>query len=685
MAEEGLRTALAPGNFDQATIRQAAILKRVLGTPTKENRRINGLQLSAMSLPNGIKLKIGECEVNSATDEISRNGTVFKVEPRAIRVLVYLAERQGQVISVEELLDNVWANLVVTPDSVYTAIAVLRRALGDDNKESRYIVNVPRRGYRLLAEVTHASGSAVDLKKDPPPPKPATTPAAQLPVERSGRLKTLGVCAAAILFVGLVYLAAERPWVAKSVATPVDAVPTLPSVISDKSIAVLPFLDMSEKHDQEYFSDGMAEEVLDLLAKVPDLQVIGRTSSFQFKGQRADLRTIGSKLNVNFVVEGSVRKTDNRVRVTAQLVDTRTGTHRWSDTYDRDVSDVLKVQVEIATSLVRALQLEFQSSLLEESRPPLRNEQAYDMYLRGLHAMDRRDQSGLEEAVADFRRSLDLDPSFAASADMLARTQINLAYWGFVPARSGFEQARSSAKSALLLNSKSLYAHGVLCGVYTEYDWNWNAAERESKIIVALAPKNPAVLLYAADERMATGHLSEALQLINAAIAADPFDPELHVERSWIYERMGRLAEAEVDGRRVLEISPTFAWAHYYLGIVLLIEGKADAALVEMQNERTSSGLQQAGLALANHALHRAKASDGALARLKADNAMDLAMAIAETYAFRGEKDSAFEWLDRAFAQKDINLYYIKADPLLKYIEPDPRYKAFLQKMGLPL
>ena len=496
----------------------------------------------------------------------------------------------------------------------------------------------------------------------------------------------------AVLAIALSYFVIDKFWLAghREVATPPHPAPTMATatgqaaaVLAEKSIAVLPFADMSGNSDQQYFADGMAEEILNLLGKIPELTVIGRTSSFRFNEKSDDLTAIGKALGAAFVVEGSVRRFGDRVRVTAQLTDTRSGAHRWSETYDRGVTDVLKVQSEIALSVVRALQLEVAPYILNESRPTLASSAAYDAYLRGLHVLDRMDQPGLEEAVADFQHARELDPAFAPAAEGLARARMALAYWGFVPSHAGFEQARQAAELALTLNPKSAFAHGVLCGVYTEYDWNWLAAEREAKTILELAPGNPTGLLYAADERMAVGQLGESLQLMDTAIAADPFNAELYIERSWVYLRLGRLAEAEADSRRVLDIRPSFAWAHYYLGIVLLTEGKAEAALAEFQRE-TVTGLQQAGLAVAYLALHRTKEADAAMARLQADHRADQAMAIAEAYAYGGQKDQAFAWLDRAYAQKDINLYYIKGDPLLTKLVPDSRYKAFLHKMNLP-
>jgi TolB-like protein len=512
---------------------------------------------------------------------------------------------------------------------------------------------------------------------------PAVTPSAGTstatpPKSRHNRM--LFAAGLAVIAVTLASLLAKF-WLAKHIASEQPTTAAM-NVVGEKSIAVLPFTDMSEKKDQEYFGDGMAEEIINLLAKVPDLKVIGRTSSFRFKEKTDDLRKIGTTLGAAYVVEGSVRRSGNHVRVTAQLIDTRDGAHRWSETYDRDTSDVLKVQDEIAASLVRALQLEVAPAIYLQSSSP-RNSEAYDFYLRGLHASNRFDQRGFEEAVADFRHALELDPSLVSAAEGLAKTLERMTDWGYLVPKTGWEQARVAAEAALKLDSKSALAHAILGNVYTKYDWDWPAAARELKTAVALAPNDPTVLACAAMERLAVGQWDEGLRFLNSASTADPLDPDIHHVTGWFYVRLRRFADAESEYRRALEISPTYAWGHYFLGIALLTDGKAEAALDEMEKEAEVDA-KVAGLAIVYQALHRTKDADAALARLEAEYAGQDAKQITDYYAFRGQKDQAFKWLDRAYAQKDNGLYYIKGDPLMKNLEADPRYKAFLRKMNLP-
>ena len=308
-----------------------------------------------MKAMDSTSLRIGAWRVDPALDQISKDGNTVKLERRAMQLLLCLAEHAGQVVSVEQLLDEVWAGVVVTPDSVYHAVAALRRMLGDDTKEPTYIANVPRRGYRLIAPV--APWVEVPQMPVEDSPSPAAEPArATLAITKTGLpWRRFATVLSIALVLALGYIVIYKFWLSKSVTTEQPPAAAATMAATEKSIAVLPFTDMSEKHDQEYFADGMAEEILDLLAKIPGLTVVGRTSSFQFKGKNEDLRTIGTRLGVAYVLEGSVRRSADRVRVTAQLIDTRDGTHLWSETYDRPANDVLLMQGEIATTLSRSL------------------------------------------------------------------------------------------------------------------------------------------------------------------------------------------------------------------------------------------------------------------------------------------------------------------------------------------
>jgi TolB-like protein/Tfp pilus assembly protein PilF len=453
------------------------------------------------------------------------------------------------------------------------------------------------------------------------------------------------------------------------------------AIISDKSIAVLPFTDMSEKKDQEYFADGMAEEIIDLLVKIPGLKVISRTSSFQFKGKTEDLRSIATQLGVAYVLEGSVRKSGDHLRVTAQLINAQDGTHLWSQTYDRDLSDVLKMQDEIAASLVRALQIEVGAGIF--SRPALRNTEAYTWYLQGRHAFDRNDQQGFEQALSDFQRALDIDPTFARAAAGVATMYFVLGAFGFMPPAGAFEKTRDAAEDALNLDPKLAVAHAILAEVYRAYDWDWPAADRELKLARELAPNDPHVLFVAAVQSQNLGRWDDALKFVNAALAQDPLAPSSYMTLSFIQLDRGRLEEAEAAIRRTLEISPTYVPAHYILGMVLLARNQPEAALAEILKEKDEAA-RLTGSAMAYFALGRKPDSDAALAQMVKSRADRHAFQIAQIFAYRGQSDEAFKWLDSAYEQKDPNLEALENRGILKDIKNDPRYKAFLKKMNLP-
>jgi adenylate cyclase len=489
-----------------------------------------------------------------------------------------------------------------------------------------------------------------------------------------------------VMAVALAYFAADKFWLSKQFTSEralgqAVTFERASAAVSDKSIAVLPFTDLSETKDHEYFGGGMAEEILDLLFKIPGLKVIGHTSSFQFKGQNADVRNVGRMLGAAYVLEGSVRKIGSQLRATAQLIRARDGIVRWSDTYNRPFDDVLKLQGELAVGVARALEITVDSDILQ-SHDASRNPEAYDLYLRGLHALDRNDREGFEGAANYFQQALDLDPSFAAAATGVGQMRVLHVEMGFAPAVETYERARHSLETAIRLDPNSGVAHAWLGWIHLAYDWDWRAAAAEMNEALRLSPRDPTVLLCAARLHEALGHWDEALRLLNSAIARDPLFAGAHHIVSGVYLRAGRLAEAEAMERRVLEISPTFeSGVPGNLVIALLARGRPEEALAWEQRAPTEQGME---LVTVYYALGRKADSDALLTSYTRDHADDDAFSIAQAHASRGEVDEAFRWLDRAYAQKAPHLYLVKGDPLLKNLEVDPRYKAFLHKMKLP-
>ena len=504
----------------------------------------------------------------------------------------------------------------------------------------------------------------------------AQTSAAEADFPGRRKRRRLAVVAAVGLAMGVVaisgayFLAHKAPRPATTVA------------VAGKSIAVLPFVDMSEKKDQEYFADGMAEEILDLLTKIPGLTVIGRTSSFEFKGKNEDLRIIGQKLNAANVLEGSVRKSGDQVRVTAQLINTKTGAHEWSETYDRPIGDALKLQDAIAAAVVREMQLTVSPDNVYR-HTSVKTPEAYDVYLRGRHAFDRHDAEGLAEAVSMFQRALDNDPNFADAAVSLAWAKASQAQFDFEPPAAAFEQSRAAAMTALKLDPNNAGAHAALGQIYLVYDWDWAAAEREFQQVTRLAPGSMDAHYSNTLLSLTLGRWDDALKELKVGISQDPLDPDSFLLLGQLQATRGHLPEAEVALRRLIEIHPTYSYVHYYLGLVLLLRGNREDALREMEAETTDDGKQQ-GVTIVLYALDKRTESDSALAEMIRDQANRNAVGIADVYALRGRSDEALRWLERAYAQKDPELYVVKSETELRGLNSDPGFKAFLRKMNLP-
>jgi TolB-like protein/Flp pilus assembly protein TadD len=491
-------------------------------------------------------------------------------------------------------------------------------------------------------------------------------------------IKRMVAAAVFVVLAAVVVGVTVRYWPSKQAGPPAPVV----AAISDKSIAVLPFVDMSEKKDQEYFADGMAEEIIDLLVKVPGLKVISRTSSFQFKGKTEDLRSIATQLGVAYVVEGSVRKSGEHLRLTAQLINSHDGAQLWSQTYDRGLSDVLKMQDEIALALVLALQIEVGAAYGSVSRPELHNTEAYTVYLQGLHAFASTNQQSIEKALRDFQRAFDLDPSFADAAAGIGAAYLNLGVFGYMTPAIAYEKSRQATELALKMDPNLAIAHATLGAIHDNYDGDLAGADRELKLARALAPNDASVLFTSSIVSGHMGHSDEALKFLNASMERNPLFPGTYVILGIWQLGAGRLSEAETSLRRTLELDSSNVYVHYLLGNVLLARRQPEAALAEYSKESVDAA-RIGGSAMAYFTLGRKADSDAALAQM-IGRMTDHPFAIAEVYAFRSESDEAFKWLDRARARKDPGLALLLHNPAFKKLEDDARYMQFLPKVKLP-
>ena len=450
--------------------------------------------------------------------------------------------------------------------------------------------------------------------------------------------------------------------------------------VSAKSIAVLPFVNMSDDAGNEYFSDGISEEILNLLSKVSELRVTSRSSAFSFKGQNLDVPTMAARLNVAHILEGSVRKSGNQVRITAQLIEGVTDTHLWSATYDRELENIFAIQDEIAAAVVDALKI---TLLGEELKATETNPEAYALYLQGRHFLNQHTAESNKQAETLLKQALAIDPGFAPAWTELGRVYGDQAgVFSLRPIDEGYELARHAIQQALTIDPQYGRAYAVLARVKMSYDYDFTAALQHLQQALALNPDDAAILNFAARLNRLLGRLNEAIDLHRQSIALDPLSPAGHFGLGVTYYWAHRLDEAADSLQMALSFSPGRVGAQYTLGRVLQAQGDASAALVAIEQE-TSDGYRLTGTAIVQHALGDAGASDAALEELIEKYAAGMAYQVAEVYAFRGEIDYAFDWLEQAYDNRDAGLPQMLLEPLLANLHDDPRWTDFLDKMGL--
>jgi TolB-like protein/tetratricopeptide (TPR) repeat protein len=529
-------------------------------------------------------------------------------------------------------------------------------------------------------------GDSVARVKEPPAWKPMNAGAATRPAEHSAgrrRIWLLATCVLAAL--AIAYLLADKFWLAKHAAA-VDAAATASSTEAsrsgDKSVAVLPFEDLSENKDQAYFSDGLSGELIVLLAKTPGLRVPARTSSFYFKGKQATLQEIAKALNVTHVVEGTVRKSGQTLRITTDLVRVEDGTPMWSETYDRKLDDVFKIQDDIAGSVVSALKV----SLFGGASPratPTANPAAYTAFLECQEAGRRESRDSIAQAIAYCQQAVDLDPNFAPGWAILGEL-IQVQFVGF--SVTTYEVARpkvfAAVQRALALDPALPEAHYAMASLLYQMDFDPGAADAELKRAISLDPTDSNANWldgYVADVQC---RFDYALAALERSRARDPLFTDVHIQMGNVNYRRGRLAEAAAAYHTALALDEHAGSVHYRLGLVALLQGDPTAALAEFEQE-PDPDFHSVGLPLAYDALGRKADAGSALAHAESTAAMGAAYQIALIYAARKDADDAFRWLDRAYRQRDAGMLWIKGEPLLKDLRPDPRFQKLLHQMHL--
>jgi TolB-like protein/DNA-binding winged helix-turn-helix (wHTH) protein/tetratricopeptide (TPR) repeat protein len=623
-------------------------------------------------------------EVDEASGRLRVGGIEHALDHGSYGVLLALLRQSGQVVAKDALLHAGWPGRVVSENSLTKAISRLRHEL--DDADGELLCTSHGYGYRLTAraewspaglpEVSPAAIETISL----PPPAANEDPGPR----RSRRSNALTLALAALLAI----VAGAWWFSTRDAATPVLANPArsaAPIADPGRSIAVLPFEDLSASHDQAYFSDGLADELLDRLAKLPQLHVASRTSAFTFRDSKQGIEEIGRKLGVATVLEGSVRRDGDRVRITVQLINVSNGFHLWSETYDKKMTDLFDVQDDIARSVVSALQVQLLPGQDQAvTRHRTKSPQAFDMFLTGQKFRAFGGPDNDRRAIAAYERAIALDPEFSTAYAELAVILGGDAEYADSPeqVREGKQRAIEYFSKAIALepDRAELYSMRADQLFYTRHDWR--GAQRDLETASRLNRRRSNDVLQKQTRLLAVlGRLDEAIALEQETVRKEPDSTWAWGQLGFHLTAQGRYAEAHQALATALKIRPDDNHVGYYAGLAWLLDGNPKEAVAAF--ERSGSVFRLAGLAAAQFDAGNEAASQEALDTLITRHAPIGAYQVAQAYAWRGEKDKAFEWLERAERQYDAGLAQLKFDPMMQKLRADPRYKVWLKRLKL--
>jgi TolB-like protein/DNA-binding winged helix-turn-helix (wHTH) protein/Tfp pilus assembly protein PilF len=628
-------------------------------------------------------IRFEDYELDPAAFELRRAGSVVRLERIPFQLLLHLAQCRERVVTREEILEAVWGrNVFVDADnSINTAVRKIRQALKDDPDNPRFLRTVPGKGYRFSAEV------AADPPAAPPPLQELADPPPSGAAAAGKRMPgwiIFGALAAVLIVAALV----ARPHVLR----PASA--TSPKIM----IVVLPFLNLSNDPQEDFFVDGMTEEKITQLGSLDPqrLGVIARTSSMQYKGAHKSADQIARELGVKYLLEGSVRREGERVRVTAQLIQASDQTHVWAGDFDRDQSGVLKLQSDVALAISSKIDLTLsppERARLAEA--PALNAPAHEAYLQGLHDLDLRTKPAVVRAIAEFQHSIALDPNYAPAHAALARTYGLASVVGAMSSMESMPEAREAALRSIALDPSLSAGHSSLAFVKAHYEFDWPGAEREYLRALDLNPNDAyAHVFYSNSYLSPRGRHAEAIDEMQKAIAIDPFSApvESFLGRTYIWSREYDKAMAQL--RKCAEMFPGFAIDHERMAQLHAFTGRFDDTIAEDTKARLLSGEDQKSVLQKEAELRRAWTTGGPQGywnkvlefTQRPDNPPETygsPFGTAILYAQLREKDKALECLEKAYEQRSLFMTEIAIEPAFDSLRPDPRFQDLLHRVGL--
>jgi TolB-like protein/DNA-binding winged helix-turn-helix (wHTH) protein/Tfp pilus assembly protein PilF len=625
-------------------------------------------------------IRFGVFELDLRTRELRKAGGKVRIQEQPLCVLVSLLERPGELVTRDELRQKLWQSdtFVDFDTGLNKAITKIRDVLGDSAASPRFVETLPKRGYRFIAPIEKLAPERRAPGPAPPeamPPEVRGPNAAESPrgaFGYGGRAKLAGAGLAVLLLLAVV------AWLRWSRNSP-------PARL--RSIAVLPLDNLSGDSNQEYFADGMTDELITDLAQIHSLRVISRTSVMQFKHTKKSLPQIAAELNVDAVIEGSVVRSGNNVRVTAQLLDARKDRHLWAASYEREMTDIIGLEGQVAKSIADQVKVKLtpeEDARLAKRRPT--NPEAYDALLKGRFLWNKRNGAAAEKAIGYFRQAAAIEPGNAEAWAALAGCYASLgADIGSVDPAKAVPEARAAVAKALELDPNLAEAHGTLARIKLWYDWDWAGSEREYRRAIELNPNDSMIHLGYSHYLLVRKRFDEALEENRRALDLAPLDILCSMHLAWLYYDSHDGEKAVAQSKRVLEMDPAFTGAYLYVARGYELQGKWPETIAAYEQARGSYGVQYlAGVAHAWAASGNRRQAEAALAKLNEFSKQNYVspLAFAEYYAALGDRDRAFEWLERGYRQRAPGLIELEVSYVWDNLRTDPRFHSLERRVG---
>ena len=651
--------------------------------------------------PTPNRLQFGPFLADFRACELRKDGRKIRLQEKPMLLLGALTASPGEVVSREELQKQLWPDdtFVDFETGLNAAVRKLREALADNPENPRYIETIPKHGYRFLGQV-HSSRTDEPISRKQPSPKMELTSTSLGRRTIASLVETVAEyrranrfwmsIAAALALGGLALTVVQRnvPKVA-SVHERLFGASGAPAI---HSIAVLPLENLSGDPTQEYLSDGMTDALITDLAQMGSLRVISRTSSMQYKNTKKSMPEIARTLNVDAIIEGTVQRSGDRVRITAQLIEAPADRHLWAKTYEGDLRHILSLESEVAGSIAREIDIHLTRKQRERlaSTTPI-NGEAYELYLKGRYFWNKRDREGLKKALDYFQRAAEKEPKYAPAQAGLADTYSVQAAAGYdlLPTAEAMDRARTAARRAIEIDDGLAEAHASLGFINFSYDWDWTAAEKEFTRAIALNPNYATVHQWYSEYLDDLGRFDEAFAEAKAALMLDPLSLILNENVARVHYFARRFDQAVEGSKKTLEMDSRFPISHLRLGRAYAAKGMLNEAIQEFQLFATLSGNTPLATASIANALARSGNRRGALRALNelivlSNQKHVPAICFALVYIGLGDRDEAVTRLEEAYKERSDFLLVLSVDPLFDGLRSDPRFQDLLRRMKLP-